>query len=238
MTPLNVQPQEKLFFDSQGFLDVVDIFPTIQGEGPHAGCPAVFVRLAGCNLQCTLCDTDYTSKRVITSPLHLIDKINAINAESNFNLVVITGGEPFRQNLGPLIQGLTAVDYDVQVETNGTLHQNMFPFLTKTGQIFKYSVVVSPKTPKIHHAWGEDVEAFKYVVQAGRIDKDGFPTSVLGVPMKVARPPDNFFGQIYIQPCDEGDVEKNKLNTQAAVEVCLKHNRRLCVQVHKIVDLP
>ena len=60
----NVQKQEGYSKDLIGnSLEVVDLWQTIQGEGPFAGMRAIFIRLAGCNLQCPFCDTDYTSKR-------------------------------------------------------------------------------------------------------------------------------------------------------------------------------
>ena len=59
----NTQPAEKQVKSSGLILAINSIFYTIQGEGPFAGSPAVFVRLAGCNLQCPMCDTEYTSRQ-------------------------------------------------------------------------------------------------------------------------------------------------------------------------------
>lgn len=114
----NTQPREKQHLASPDLLDVIDVWNTIQGEGPFAGCPATFVRLAGCNLKCTLCDTDYTSKRRVMSLLELVTWIRTLCAS---DLVVITGGEPFRQNVNKLVEVLLGYGYKVQVETNGTL---------------------------------------------------------------------------------------------------------------------
>ena len=97
---VNTQPREKLDHRSDGSLEVHHIWKTIQGEGPLAGSPAVFVRLAGCTLQCSFCDTDYTSKRVRQEPEEILAGIKAIGG--GCNTVVLTGGEPFRQNVGPL----------------------------------------------------------------------------------------------------------------------------------------
>jgi 7-carboxy-7-deazaguanine synthase len=58
-------PVRKQELTEDGSLDVVDIFPTIQGEGPNAGRPAVFVRLWGCNLTCSFCDTDFEPTPVV-----------------------------------------------------------------------------------------------------------------------------------------------------------------------------
>ena len=69
---MNQQAPEKQQLRGDGLLAVHSIFYTIQGEGPFAGETAVFVRLAGCNLQCPLCDTDYTSDRRMVGPMGLV----------------------------------------------------------------------------------------------------------------------------------------------------------------------
>jgi len=73
---LNQQLAEKRVERQDGALEIIDIFPTIQGEGPFAGEPAIFVRLAGCVLQCPLCDTDYTSGRRLISIPSLTEEID------------------------------------------------------------------------------------------------------------------------------------------------------------------
>ena len=75
---MNTQPVEKTWHDPLGVLKVHSIFNTIQGEGPLAGKPAVFVRLAGCNLQCVQCDTDYTSKEEKLSPPAIVERIKSL----------------------------------------------------------------------------------------------------------------------------------------------------------------
>ena len=60
MFKINSQAIEKSAHYTTRSYDVHSIFPTIQGEGPFVGQPAIFIRLAGCNLQCPACDTDYT----------------------------------------------------------------------------------------------------------------------------------------------------------------------------------
>ena len=79
-----------------GDVEIVDIWKTIQGEGPLAGCPSVFIRLAGCNLRCPWCDTDYTSNRKLWRASEVVELVRAIRPSG---LVVLTGGEPFRQDI-------------------------------------------------------------------------------------------------------------------------------------------
>ena len=107
---LNIQPIEKLAHPVDGKLDVHSIFFTIQGEGPFTGHPAIFIRLAGCNLQCPKCDTDYTSKRSRMLYQDILGEVRRLTPKTHKNrtLIVITGGEPLRQDLHML---LDLIDY-------------------------------------------------------------------------------------------------------------------------------
>lgn len=235
MIPLNTQKVERVSYSEQGILDVVNVWQTIQGEGPFAGFVSTFVRLAGCNLQCPGCDTDYTSSRQAHTPedlLAVIEKVSRGPAgmrNSGQHLVVITGGEPFRQNLTPLVRLLGFNNYHVQIETNGTLFDQDFSYLRST-------IVCSPKAGKVNEHLQDFVTVLKYVVRAGEVDpEDGLPTSVLGGP-RPARPW-NARMPIYLQPMDEGDVERNKDNLRAAVGSCLQFGYILGMQIHKIAGL-
>jgi 7-carboxy-7-deazaguanine synthase len=92
---------------------VVEIFHSIQGEGSFMGCPVTFIRLAGCNLNCKWCDTDYELKENM-----LIDDILK---RVQYSKVVITGGEPTIHNLEPLLKELKQKKGSfIMIETNGT----------------------------------------------------------------------------------------------------------------------
>lgn len=227
----NQQPEQRIL-SPDGALQLHHVFPTIQGEGPFAGCPAIFVRLAGCNIQCPFCDTDYTSRREVIYPSELLFKVlEFTHTNRPLPLVVITGGEPFRQNLTLFVTLLLDMKFRVQIETNGTLYLDDFPFDRAT-------VVCSPKTPKINADMAYRVHAFKYVVQAGRLDmNDGLPQSTLGAAHAVAKPPVGSKAQIFVQPLDEQDTKKNQANTDAAVQSCLRFGHRLCIQTHKLCNL-
>lgn len=234
---MNTQPTESKFIHPQGALQLHHCFPTIQGEGPFAGTPAIFVRLAGCNLQCPACDTDYTSKRQTVSPHEIISDVERWVPEKRRHrqLVVITGGEPFRQNIKPLVIALYERGYRAQIETNGTLFPEGGEFPVEL-----CTIVCSPKTGKINASLARYVAAFKYVVQAGFVHPaDGLPISTLGQikQTEVARPPVGSLAEIYVQPLDEQDVDKNRANTEAAVQSCLTFGYRLCIQTHKLANL-
>ena len=225
----NQQPPSKILRQETPFVQVQSIFTTIQGEGPYAGIPAVFIRLAGCNLQCPFCDTDYTSSMAILTIEDILERI----ATAAPRLVVITGGEPFRQNLKGLVIALLRAGREVQLETNGTLFQEL-PYEQIT-------VVCSPKTSRIHPRLVPHIDAFKYVVAAGAISKeDGLPITALGHPNSgfVARPPFGFpYAFIYVQPIDVQSPAENTINLEAAIHSCEKFGYRLSLQIHKIANL-
>ncbi len=100
-------------------LRVNEIFFSIQGESTWAGCPCVFVRLTGCPLRCTYCDTEYSFREGSTQPIATImEQVRAFGC----NLVEITGGEPLAQaGVHELIEGLCDAGMTVLIETSGAI---------------------------------------------------------------------------------------------------------------------
>jgi len=241
--PSNSQPIEKVVHDDKGILEVHSVFRTIQGEGPLAGMPAVFVRLAGCVLQCPACDTDYTSGRVRYDPTSLANLVDFYAEHGSQDckgrntyrtkLVVLTGGEPFRQNVVPFIDTALRRGYEVQVETNGVLCPSNLPWFH-----LNFAVVVSPKNEHVHPLLLDATVSWKYILDAKEVDeKDGLPTrTMLGA--RPFRPPAMFgVDRIFVQPLDEKDPVANKNNYDAAVKSCLRFGYRLSVQLQKIVGI-
>jgi len=216
--------------------EVEEIFYTLQGEGPFTGHPAVFIRLSGCPLFCSLCDTEYSSFHLMS-----VDEVvdEAVAQRQTAQLAVLTGGEPFRQYpLASLIDALLQHFSTVQIETSGSCYQPTFTALKKAYPQH-IQVVCSPKTPRLHPLILEHIDAYKYVIRFGHIDDDGLPNEE---PQKfksipVAKPHDPKI-PVYISPWDEKDLELNILNTQQAVDSCLQHGYFLSLQIHKIVNLP
>ena len=233
---MNKQPRSDQELNPRGELNVHSIFKSIQGEGPFVGEPAVFLRLHGCNLQCPLCDTDYTSKKELLPVDVLLERIRELSSPNK--LVVITGGEPFLQNITPLAIALRGNDFTVQVETNGTLFLRGFPYTD-------VCVVCSPKTSEINLRVLDLVDAFKYVIEDGSVDEmTGLPTRVLGkdLPAPIAGPLYPMKGAVYIQPLDISQgllpsigAIKNNDNLQKAIEICEKFGYTLGIQLHKII---
>ena len=101
-------------------MQITEIYKSLQGESTHAGLPCVFVRLTGCNLRCSWCDSEYTFQggRKLTSE----DVLNEVRRLSpKRGLVEITGGEPMLQEreLLPLMEELLEDGYRVLLETSG-----------------------------------------------------------------------------------------------------------------------
>lgn len=108
---------------------ITEIFKSIQGEGTRAGLPCIFVRLTGCNLRCTWCDTAYAfhggTKMSVEEVLARINELAArgnggSGARAGVPLVELTGGEPLLQEeIYPLAENLLAAGYTVMIETSG-----------------------------------------------------------------------------------------------------------------------
>ena len=234
---MNIQPPEKII-TTDTKLQVHSIFKTIQGEGPFTGTPAIFIRLSGCNLQCPSCDTEYTSKRIELTRMEIASKVIECIADNHIRLVVITGGEPFRQPIGELIRLLVTFGYYVQIETNGTLPPPAYGFSLATEERFGAYIVCSPKTGSINKHLLPHICAFKYVLNSFDVNwKDGLPITALNHPAKpqLARPPKDAL--IYLQPMDTGNLEYNQINLQKCVELCIKFGYILQLQVHKLIGV-
>lgn len=256
---VNEQPIEKrttMYANGHQNLDVHSIFYTIQGEGPFCGTPAVFIRLAGCNLQCPACDTNYTLGREWLDTDKILDIVNqryqmhiaqkaapADEIKPYRGLVVITGGEPFRQEIDLLVLKLIQrLGCYVQVETNGTLPP---PELSVVNQDINERkglyIVCSPKSGKVNPKTAAVACCFKYVMASHSVSElDGLPIHALDHKLgtlQVARPPANFKGVIYLQPMDERNTKHDEEHLKACIRSCMKYGYTLQLQVHKILGM-
>jgi 7-carboxy-7-deazaguanine synthase len=208
---------------------VKEIFYTLQGEGAQAGRAAVFCRFAGCNLwsgresdrasaMCQFCDTQFVGVdgegggRFDTAD----DLAEAIRGKwpgrrsDGARFVVCTGGEPLLQLDRMLIDALHEHDFEIAVETNGTVD-------APAGIDW---VCVSPKA------------------EARLVQKTGDELKLV-FPQRNAQPPEfegMDFQHFFLQPMDGPD---RVLNTELAVRYCMEHPKwRLSLQTHKIVGIP
>ncbi len=206
---------------------VKEIFYTLQGEGGQAGCAAVFLRFAGCNLWsglekdrttavCQFCDTDFVGTDGVNggkfkTAESLAAAVTAQWPHSNQEnrLVVCTGGEPLLQLDSSLIDALHAQKFKIAIETNGTL----------TAPKWIDWICVSPKSDApLNQMSGQELK--------------------LVFPQKNALP-DKFesldFERFYLQPMDGPAREQN---TRDAIRYCMEHPQwRLSLQTHKILGI-
>jgi len=225
-------PVRKQELRQDGALWVSEIFATIQGEGPLAGTPAIFIRLSGCNLRCDFCDTDFESVRhqFTVEEISRIVRTHSNAKGGKIGLAVITGGEPFLQNIVPLIVELRSTGFEVQIETAGTVSIQGFPW-------YEVTVVVSPKTGKVHPQFHLMARDWKYVISASHQKHDPdteLPMLDSGKPIATPARPS---AMIWVQPMDEYDPHKNKRNVQHCIDVVMRNGYRISLQTHKILGV-
>lgn len=225
-----------------GKLAVQEVFYTIQGEGPYSGHPAVFIRLAGCHLACTFCDTEFESginnrmavRDVATRAMQMV-----VDSAGAPPIVVLTGGEPLRQDVVPLIDLLLACKFrHVQIETAGNLWVEKLAERIADGGV---SLVCSPKTNHVHGMVAQYCHHWKYVVKADAIDKHGLPgaqTQVNGGGVPWRKQHWGPLDKVWLSPMDEHEPFKNAANVKAAVDACMIHGHALSLQLHKILGMP
>ena len=115
---------------------VNEIFASINGEGPLTGETAVFLRLSGCNLHCSYCDTEYARSRDQGMLMPARDIIAEIRRHRGISNVTLTGGEPlYARDIGLLIAALLDAGYRINIETNGSIDLRPFTELDPNGRI-------------------------------------------------------------------------------------------------------
>jgi 7-carboxy-7-deazaguanine synthase len=223
---LGKNPIRSAEFGDGSSLYIKELFATFQGECYLAGVPAVFLRLGGCNLACDFCDTNFEDYEQINIE-NLLEQIKTLaqNSENKRvrNLVVITGGEPFRQPIELLCDELIATNFKVQIETNGTLYR-------KINQ--QVEIVCSPKNPngnnpKIRPDILERCNALKFIISATKPNYQNVwnvGTEGLNIP-------------IYVQPMDELEPIKNQQNIEYVKNLAFENGYNISIQTHKILDI-
>ncbi len=152
-------------------LPVSEIFDSIQGEGPFAGTPSVFLRFAFCNLKCVWCDTEYTWKDNIIYKKMSLKEIEGKILKYNSSHLVITGGEPllWQKDFYPLVERLLSKNFIIEIETNGTIgpelpeeiYFNVSPKLSNSGEDFEKRI----KIEILKKFNNRERTIFKFVIQ-------------------------------------------------------------------------
>ena len=205
-------------------LKLNETFNSIQTEGILAGRPAYFIRLSGCNLRCSFCDTDHEpGKKMSVKKI-----IKRMEKEALSSTVILTGGEPMMHDgTTELVTAIIRLGWIVQIETNGTVVPKDFPFLPpdkgyKAGMV----IVCSPKTKKIHKDILKSASCFKYVVKSGETGKDGLPVGI-------AKPPTERYSSVMLSPMFEKDPKRTQDNAKHVVDLCLQYGFYMTYQYHK-----
>lgn len=141
-------------------LKINEIFKGIQGEGFNTGLEVVFVRLSGCNMKCSFCDTDHDNGIEMTTN-EIINKIELLECKN----LIFTGGEPTLQNINSLLLKLKERDYWLSVESNGTGR-------AETYELFDY-VAISPKSnpEKLHKGLVSEVRVVNHNLNQQKLSK-------------------------------------------------------------------
>ena len=215
-----------------------ELFETIQGEGSFTGQPSIFIRLQGCPVACSWCDTKHTWQVELSDEVtrevmlaksqetpqwanFSVEQILALITERGYKAkhIVITGGEPCMVDLTHLCHAFDELGYSTQVETSGT-------FEIKVSD--KCWVTVSPKVnmrggyPILNSAMMRADEIKHPIATEQHIDD----LKVLLAEHAITNTP------IYLQP-----ISQKARATQLAIETCIANNWRLSVQVHKYLGI-
>ncbi|MEE9170557.1 MAG: 7-carboxy-7-deazaguanine synthase QueE [bacterium] len=226
-------------------INISEIFYSIQGEGTSIGTPALFVRLQGCNLTCTWCDTPYTwkpgqNKEFIKYDVpDLANEIEYdLNSASDHCIIVFSGGEPLLQQeqLQAIISSLhkSRVHHKYEIETNGTLFPGALEQFAERIQLNVSPKLENSEVPKekrycrdiLSRLAANDSEFttfFKFVV-TGPADIDEILSNFDFVPRE----------KIIIMP--EGVTRESQVEGLSnLVEICKREGFRLIPRMHTLI---
>jgi organic radical activating enzyme len=191
-----------------------EIFHSLQGEGFHAGTPAVFVRFSGCNLRCMFCDTQHQAGKMMSSH-EIVDEVNNYPLAP---LIVLTGGEPSLFIDEAFVAELKQKTHKtIAIETNGTrrLPSNLD------------WVTLSPKSA----FEGGDAEPciLRHCDELKVVYLGQDLTQYDGIEAK----------HRFLQPCFCEDEVQRKANMKACVDAVMQNpGWRLSLQIHRVLNIP
>lgn len=203
--------------------NIADAFYSIQGEGMAVGCAMMFLRFSGCNLRCSFCDTDFSTKYIFDTPTQLLTWLKSRTPKPVKDLC-LTGGEPFIQIDTPLIKELMTVFPRIHIESNGTLPwpDGLLSSLadSPTGVIY---LTVSPKTGS---TWNTSLRPIAVKVIDEEQDLRQY-TQIYGE-----------FPCYYLQPVTTDDLVINQQNRLKTAQRVMDNPRwRLSLQTHRWVGV-
>ena len=216
-----------------------EVFQSIQGEGAFTGVPSVFIRIQGCPVGCSWCDTKHTwtvDPELKTSSAAVLaksepdecwfeatalDLISLMETEGyKARHIIITGGEPCMYDLTSLTSALLDQGFSVQIETSGT-----------------FAVIADPRTwvtvsPKVGMQGGYAVLDQPLNVASEIKHPIAMQKHVDDLKALLARPACNSNALVYLQP-----ISQQTRATELAVAQCIDNNWRLSLQTHKFIGI-
>lgn len=225
-------------------MKVNEIFKSIEGEGLRTGLAAVFVRLHGCNLRCSYCDTMYAVEGNDYRQMTVDEVVAAVESyrnESGVNAVTLTGGEPMlHADVNVLLQTLSEKGFLVNVETNGTVPCKWrFPglFYTMDWKCESSGMSAKMRMENLETLGAEDV--LKFVV--GSVEDLEETARVVGELRQrktrncMAEKSLNTMPHIFVSPVF-GKLEYEKIvEWMLSEKVMVQNNARFQVQLHKVI---
>ena len=217
-------------------MKVNEIFQSIEGEGKRAGLPCIFIRLFGCNLNCSYCDTRYSCEGNDYTVMSIGQIMTTLkNLYPNLKRVTVTGGEPLiHDGIRKLLQTLLEDGYDINVETNGSvLPRRFYPicYPEASGTLFytmDWKCESSGMQGHMDYGYAEELnsdDVLKFVV-GSREDLDG----ALAVIEKIRNHPQIYFSPVF-----------GKIEAKEIVDYLLEKQLYDCkvqLQLHKFIWEP
>ena len=207
---------------------VNEIFTSIEGEGIRMGYPVTFIRLYGCNLNCSYCDTRYSCEGQAGTEMNVSEVIEKVK-EAGVERITLTGGEPLiHKNAEELVDGLVNEGFEVNIETNGSV--DIYPYIKKENVIITmdYKSISSGENSKMNPAnlrYLRNQDVLKFVV-GNKEDLNDMKRII-----EIYSPSCNIFVSPIFTKIELSDIvdyiKDNKLN-----------DCRIQVQLHKIIWEP
>lgn len=195
-------------------LKVNEYFYSLQGEGARQGVPTIFIRLSGCNLSCSFCDTDFDSYEALS-----LDELSSRIASYPCKSIVWTGGEPTLQLDSAIVSYFKDLGYYQAIETNG---------MQSVPEGIDY-ISCSPKhrnVSMLHKFFPQGVSEWRFLIEsegALPIPKEQLPKAL----------------HYCVSPVFDLSTDRpNPIALQRCIDYCLEHSQwRLSLQIHKLIGI-
>ena len=212
-------------------MKVSEIFKSIEGEGLRTGLPAVFIRLHGCNLRCSYCDSMYAVEGCDYKQISVAQILDAVKEYGDITHVTLTGGEPLiHPDVEDLLCQLSGNGYRVNIETNGTVPCKWhFPglFYTMDWKCKSSGMTAKMKMENLETLGANDI--LKFVVGTVE-DLEETESVVKSLTEKKSDMPHVFVSPVFGNLSNE-EIVNWLLNSATMV----KNNARFQIQLHKII---